>query len=253
MRDEQTNHLGREIEQARSRVASDLARLRDPNAMSDLKRDISYEVTAAKNRLTQSARDAASAKVSGVFDGIKERIAANPVAAAAIVSGIAWRLVKHPPVATVLVGAGLVSLFRTDPNHPTAAAGWVERASKTAVSARRRFDEWDPQQTQNAIGETFDSAKARVVDWSAEAAETGRDAANHAVATARRGGDALRRMSHNIDDRDKMLFGAAALAIAAAVGIAYQRRSGNGVHQRVQSGAVTIGHSDRRGVARAQH
>ena len=252
MSDEHIDHLEREVEQARSRVAGELARLRHPNAMSNLKRDISYRVTEAKDRLTQSARDAATAKVSGVFDGIKARIVANPVAAAAIVSGIAWRLGKHPPIAIVLVGAGLVSLFRTDPNQPTAAAGWVERASETAVSARRRFDEWDPQETQNAIGETFESAKAQVADWSAEAAEIGRDAANRAVATARRGGDALRRMSHDLDDRDKMLFGGAALAIAAALGIAYQRGSGSGAHRRVQSGAVTIGHSDCRGVAPAQ-
>ena len=154
MSDELVDHLEREVEQARSRVAGDLARLRDPKAMSDLKRDISYQVMSAKDRLTRSARDAATAKVSGVFDGIKARVAANPVAAAAIASGIAWRLGKHPPVATVLVGAGLVSLFRTDPDQPTAAAGWVERASQTAVTARRRLDEWAPRDTQQAIGET---------------------------------------------------------------------------------------------------
>jgi len=228
MSDAHIDHLEREVEAARSRVTGDLARLRDPNAMSELKRDISYGVKAAKDRITQSARDAASVKVNGALDGIKARIAANPLAAAAIASGIAWRLGKHPPIASALLGAGLVSLLRTDPQHPTAAAGWVEQASETAVSARRRIEAWDPQETRDAIGETFESAKAQVSDWSAEAADIGKDAANRALASARRGGDAIRRMSHDIDDRDKILFGAAALAIAAAVGIAYQRsRNGN--------------------------
>ena len=156
MSDPHIDHLEREVEAARSRVTGDLARLRDPNAMSELKRDISYEVKAAKDRVTQSARDAASAKVNGALDGIKARIAANPLAAAAIASGIAWRLGKHPPIASALLGAGLVSLLRTDPQHPTAAAGWVEQASETAVSARRRIEEWDPQETRDAIGETFE-------------------------------------------------------------------------------------------------
>ena len=61
MSDPHIDHLEREVEAARSRVTGDLARLRDPNAMSELKRDISYEVKAAKDRVTQSARDAASA------------------------------------------------------------------------------------------------------------------------------------------------------------------------------------------------
>jgi len=227
--DPHIEHLEREVEEARSRVAGDLARLRDPNAMSDLKRDISAEVSAAKDRLTQSARDAATAKVTGVFDGIKARVAANPVAAAAIASGIAWRLGKHPPVASVLLGVGLVSLLRTDPEHPTAAAHWVERASERAASARQRIEDWDPQETRDAIGETVESAGEHVADWGAEATEIGKDAANRALASARRGGGALRRMSHDIDDRDKILLGAAAIAIAAAVGIAYQRsRNGNG-------------------------
>lgn len=229
MSDAHIEQLEREVEHARSRVVDDLGRLRDPNAMSELKRDLSYEVGAAKDRFTQSARNAATARVTGVVDGIKARVAANPLAAVAIASGIAWRLGKHPPIASALLGAGLVSLLRTDPEHPTAAAHWVERASETAVSAQRRYNEWDPQETRNAIGETVESAKAQVADWGAEATEMGRDAATRALAGARRGGDALRRMSHDIDDRDKILFGAAALAIAAAVGIAYQRsRNGNG-------------------------
>jgi hypothetical protein len=82
-----------------------------------------------------------------------------------------------------------------------------------------------------------ESAKAQVADWSAESVEMGRDAANMAMAKLNRGGDALRRMSHDINDRDKILFGGAALAITAAVGIAYQRSSGDGVHRRIRAAA----------------
>src|SRR6185437_14414318 len=40
---------------------------------------------------------------------------ANPSAALAIGAGLAWRLVKHPPLATALIGAGVLSLWRTTP------------------------------------------------------------------------------------------------------------------------------------------
>src|SRR4026208_651381 len=46
---------------------------------------------------------------------LKARAAANPSAALAIGAGLAWRLVKHPPIATALIGAGAPSLWRTNP------------------------------------------------------------------------------------------------------------------------------------------
>ena len=39
-----------------------------------------------------------------LFTELKDRAAANPVAALAIGAGLAWRLVHRPPIATLLVG-----------------------------------------------------------------------------------------------------------------------------------------------------
>jgi cell division septum initiation protein DivIVA len=57
-----------------------------------------------------------------LIEDVKARAAANPAAALAIGAGIAWRLIHRPPIATALVGAGLISLFRTPPARPNGQA-----------------------------------------------------------------------------------------------------------------------------------
>jgi hypothetical protein len=81
--------------------------------------------------------DSAKQKVTDAIDGfvsdVKRRAADNPVALAAIGAGLAWRLWQKPPIATLLVGAGVAALFGRssvheidiDPYDPDRPSGYV--------------------------------------------------------------------------------------------------------------------------------
>ena len=91
--------------------------------------------------------DAKSA-VQRAIDDVKARAAANPSAALAIGAGLAWRLVKHPPIATALIGAGVLSLWRTTP-------------------ARINDDDY-LKTAQRRLGEQVSDAAETVKDYAAE-------------------------------------------------------------------------------------
>ena len=95
------NQLEREVEASRTKLASDLSTLRSPATAAEFTETLKQEALDAKDQLLDKAK-----------------AAANPAAALAIGAGIAWRMIRHPPIATALVGAGLISLFRTPPAHP---------------------------------------------------------------------------------------------------------------------------------------
>src|SRR4029453_10516715 len=89
-----------EVEEARAKLAKDLAVLRSPQTYREFGADLKSE---------------AQSVVQNILDEVKARAAANPTAALAIGAGIGWRLLRHPPIATTLIGAGLFSLWRTPP------------------------------------------------------------------------------------------------------------------------------------------
>jgi hypothetical protein len=177
---------------------------------------------------------------------LTERAAANPAAALAIGAGLAWRLFHRPPIATLLVGMGLVGLLRTSPSQ------------RSAQPYMGLHDEDPKPRNRNdaSLAAFADAAKERVQDWSAQTGEAVRQTgtqiadktasmADRASAMLHEAGDAARdtmtqladkaasiAASHRLrdrlpdqDDRDSYLLGAAALAVAAAVGIAVQRRA----------------------------
>jgi hypothetical protein len=111
---EHENH----VERARAKLADDLSLLRSPKMFSALKEDIKHEALDAKNALVKNAKSTAQSAVNELLDGLKAKAAANPAATLAIGAGIAWRLVRHPPIATALIGAGLFSLWRTPVQRP---------------------------------------------------------------------------------------------------------------------------------------
>ena len=122
--------LERDVEDARGRLRLDLARLRAPGTMERMKDDVTGRVTGA-------AQDTAY----GILDEIKARAAANPVAALAIGAGLAWRFIHRPPIATLLVGAGLVALMKTDPHERHMGADFVERAGEFAGTVKETVSE----------------------------------------------------------------------------------------------------------------
>jgi gas vesicle protein len=245
------NALERDVEQARAKFANDLARLRSPANLVRLKDDLWADAREVKDEVIDKAKDAAQDGAQRLLAELKARVAANPLATMAIGAGLAWRLVHRPPIATVLIGLGLIGLARTAPSQRGAYTG----INDEDPAPLRHNELRDGGQSGT---ETFaDAAKEILHDWSAQASDTARDTAaqiaDRAASVADRASDALHdareaardtvtqvtekagamaaRASQTLrdavpdrDERDAYLLGAAALAVAAAVGIAYQRR-----------------------------
>ncbi|HYQ20155.1 MAG TPA: hypothetical protein VEQ64_06330 [Xanthobacteraceae bacterium] len=312
MSDAELNALERDVEQARARFADDLARLRSPSTLARFKDDAWAEARDTKDELVGKTKEAAKDGAQRLFTELKERAAANPVAALAIGAGLAWRLVHRPPIATLLVGMGVVGLLRTSPARNSETYMGLHDEDPRLL---HRYGASEPGLAARA-GELADVVKDKVQDWSAEAGDAARATAtqvaetttavverasralrdvrdvardtaanvgDRATAMAERASDGLddaksaaritaagvgdkaaavagqasqtvqdasdtvretvahmadkaavlgQQASHRIyealpdkEDRDTYLLGAAALAVAAAVGIAYQRRS----------------------------
>ncbi len=83
-----------EVAEARAKLARDLAFLRSPQTY---------------RKFTAGLKSEAQSVVQRMGADLRARAAANPSAALAIGAGLAWRLLKHPPIATALVGAGVLT------------------------------------------------------------------------------------------------------------------------------------------------
>jgi hypothetical protein len=245
------NALERDVEQARFRFANDLARLRSPANLARFKDDLWAEAGETKDELVEKTKEAAKDAAQRVLTQLTERAAANPAAALAIGAGLVWRLFHRPPIATLLVGMGLVGLLRTSPSQHSSQpymglhdedpkpryrndAGDVSLAT-LAEAAKENVQDWTAQ-TSEAVRQTgtqiadkaasvADRASAVLHDAGDVARDTVTQIADKAASVADRASRRLRDSIPEEDDRDKYLLGAAALAIAAAVGIAYHRRA----------------------------
>jgi hypothetical protein len=215
--------LERDVVQARARLKDDLANLRMP-VVANVKRDL-------------------ASRGDDVFANIKDRMAANPVATVAIGAGIAWRLVHRPPVASLLVGYGLVSLMRTDPRRPSAMSAYAtqavdagatlaRRAAQVAGDARTAAADTLGTVRETAV-QTADTLRSNVSEWADRAAQTANDASE---ALTQRAATARESASHSMQgvpeaalrEKDTYLLGFAAAALAAAIGISAQRRARQG-------------------------
>ena len=181
--------LERDVAQARARFADDLARLRSPDNLARFKDDLWAEARETKDELIDKSKAAAKDGAQRMLTDLKERAAANPLAAAAIGAGLAWRLINRPPIATLLIGAGLFGLLRTTPprrSHEPYMGIYDED------SALRRFGEDDLAQR---TAEVASAVKDKVQDWSATAGETARATATQiadaAASMTERAGETL--------------------------------------------------------------
>src|SRR5262249_45772247 len=164
------NALERDVEQARARFADDLARLRSPGYLARLKHDLWADVRESKDQVVDKAKDAAQDGAQRLVAELKARATANPLATIASGAGLAWRLVHRPPIATVLVGLGLIGLARTTPS---------ERTSQPYMGL---IDEDSELQRRGAglaahAEALADAAKEKVQDWSAQAGDALRETA----------------------------------------------------------------------------
>ncbi|GAC1560950.1 MAG: hypothetical protein NVS2B5_25070 [Beijerinckiaceae bacterium] len=109
--------LERDVVASRERLVSRVAEVRSPRAVANLKDSLVADATEFKDEAIARGKQTLSQSVDDMLAGLKRRAAANPAAVAAIGAGIAWRLWQKPPVATLLVGAGLATLLGRTPVH----------------------------------------------------------------------------------------------------------------------------------------
>jgi hypothetical protein len=172
----------REVEQARSKLSHDLATLRAPETISAFTDDLKRDAIETKDVLLDQVTQTAQSKLSDFVEELKARAAANPVATLAIGAGIAWRLLRHPPIATALIGAGVYGLWRTNGFHPHDGSrpDYLQHgkqrlkeqasdfASDVASSAKEiAADVGDTVSAKTA--EMVDAAKTKAQEWSGSA------------------------------------------------------------------------------------
>jgi hypothetical protein len=226
------NRLESEVEEARARLTSDLDRLRNPDMVSTFKTDLMREAGNFKDEWIDKAKSATRDGARRILEDLKDRAAANPLAAAAIGAGVLWHLARHPPITTLLVGAGVFGLMRANPEQPSAI---VDRVGEIAGSVQEQAREWasDAREASARIGEKASAMTAQISNQVGARVALAGEVAQEATASLASGaGELAQRTKRIVDDvvpneegRDTLLLGGAMVAIAAAVGITFQRRN----------------------------
>lgn len=118
---ETVESLERDVAESRARLADTLDRLTSPDTAEAVKRDLVDAAMKAKDQLLGRARDTGRQTAQSYADSLVQRAMDNPLAVALIAAGIGWRLYKKPPVTSLLVGAGVASLFMSGGSARNAA------------------------------------------------------------------------------------------------------------------------------------
>ena len=216
--DTMLDELERDVERARARLSGKLARLRDPATISHAKADLMAQAHDYRHRLVESVGGAANEGAQSLGDLLRQRAQENPAALAAIGAGVLWRLWKRPPVATLLVGAGLASLLAGRGEEGRAPAegllGAVQEANRAAHVLGGRA--WDmAERARHAAADLAHQAR-EMADHTAETLAHAGERKGLGLATMEgEGRDAIRD--------NPLVFGFAALAIGAAMGLALRR------------------------------
>ena len=228
MNDVDIHRLEREVEAARAKLVTDLSRLLSPAAYDNF-------AQSAKSMLVDKVKASTRSAWQGMVEDMKAKASENPAATLAISAGLAWRLLRHPPIATALIGAGLFSLLRT----PSARIIGSENGDYVS-HAKERLKQQATHLAGEASGiatELKDDAGAmaeavkeqsaqlagpdKVHEWIGNAAA---DVPDHAASLARK----VERSTQHLRDpgvRDNILLGIAGAAVVAALSVAYQRRT----------------------------
>jgi hypothetical protein len=182
---ENLQQLEREVEAARAKLAGDLSTLRSPATFSDFTEGVTEEALNARDALVEKAKTGARSMLDDMIDTVKAKAAANPTAVLAIGAGIAWRLIQRPPIASALIGAGLVSLLRAEPARLNGRGyeDYLEHGKRRLQRQATDFADAVREQTVAAgaavkerAGELADAAKDRAQRLSADAQSVAHDA-----------------------------------------------------------------------------
>jgi hypothetical protein len=189
MIDPSLHALERDVEATRARLERHLRTLRSPTAHAEFTEALKHDAVALKDDVVERTRSAAQDRLDGWIDGLKARAAENPAAVLAIAAGIGWRMVRHPPIATALVGVGLFSLLRGNApartgrsdneylDHAQArlreqsselAAGVAEQARALAANAGEQVERWS-EDARAAVQRGSAQAADMMEHWSGEA------------------------------------------------------------------------------------
>jgi hypothetical protein len=224
----QLDRLECDVRGARRRLKSDLEVLRAPETFSSFKEEVLGEIRQSRDDIIANVKEAATGRVERLIADIKERAAANPVAVGAIAAGVGWRILRKPPITTMLVGYGLISLWRTKPGQPGPGAETVYRAADMAIEAKEQVEHWGFK-AGNAIARATDVVVPAVTEtvqrWSTDAGEAALQAATSAQSLVASGSQSLQDIVTDKQERDKVLLGAAAVALTAALGLVCLRRA----------------------------
>ncbi len=221
------DRLEGDVRDARRRLKSDLEVLRAPETFSSFKEDVIGEARQSRDEIVADVKEAAANRAERLVADIKARAAANPVAVGAIAAGVAWRILRKPPITTMLVGYGLISLWRTKPGQPAPGAETVYRAADMAIEAKEQVEQWGSE-AGDVIARATDvvvpAVTATVQRWSADAGEAVSQATTSVRSLVASGSQSLEHIVTDKQERDKVLLGAAAVALTAALGLTCLRR-----------------------------
>jgi hypothetical protein len=233
-----------DVEAARAKLATDLSRLRSPAAYAHFRTNLKQDVQEAKDLIVDKAKSTTQATLQGMVDDLKAKAAANPAATLAIGAGIAWRVFRHPPIATALIGAGLFSLLRTPParvsgngtadyfshakqrlkEQATDLAGDVKDQAAVIASDVKDHALAMAEAVKEQSTELAGAAKEKVQQWGADVEGAVREVPDRAASLPHQASRVTQSL-YDQDARDNLLLGTAGLAVLAALGVAYQRRN----------------------------
>jgi len=192
-----------EVEAARARLSEDLAKLRSAETYDEFTDNLKQTVISTKHSIMEEAISRTRSMTDDVLDSLKAKASANPTAVLVIGAGLAWHLLRRPPVVTALIGGGLVSLMRTsaertgkdtaeylndaksnlkDQVNEAARAGAEAGRDVAGLAASKASDL--ASQAREAAREAVESTKARAVGLSEQVQEAGNQAAKSLKAKA---------------------------------------------------------------------
>jgi len=174
--------LEHDVEATRARLTRNLRTLRSPTARDEFTDALKREALAVTDDMVDRTRSAAQTRAAQWIDDIKARAADNPFAVLAIAAGIGWRLMRDPPIATALVGAGLFNLWRSgSPTNGGLSDGeYVDRAVENLKQTSRAV----AAQVSERAGDAAASAGDTLRDWSGDVSSAVRQTGVKAVDTA---------------------------------------------------------------------
>jgi hypothetical protein len=217
-----------DVQGARQRLKSDLELLRTPETFADFKEQVVAETRKSRDDIIDNVKETATDKAGRFFAELKDRAAANPVAVGAIAAGIGWRILRKPPITTLLVGYGLYSLMQTKPGEPAPGAETIYSAADKALEVKKQVEQWGSE-AGDAITHAAEVVVPAVTEtaqrWSADIGEVVSQAANSAQAVVTTTSQQVQHLAADAGERDKILLGTAIIALTAALGLTCLRRS----------------------------